>query len=76
MNPTLIRAIESFIFVLISAFLAQITVGGQAIDLSKPDSQSRVVTAFIAAFGIAFRQYAATHTDVTTTDGVNPPDAN
>lgn len=72
MNSTLVRAIESFIFVLISAFLAQITVGGQAIDITQPESQSRVITALLAAFGIAFRQYTATH----STTGVNPPDAN
>jgi len=58
-HKTLVRAIESFIFVLVSAFLAQITVGGEAIDLSQPESQSRILTALLAAVGIAFRQYAA-----------------
>jgi len=43
----------------VSAFLAQITVGGEAIDLSQPESQSRILTALLAAVGIAFRQYAA-----------------
>ncbi len=61
MLKTWIRALEAFLFVFVSAFLAQITVGGQPIDLGQPESQSRVATAILAALGIAFRQWAATH---------------
>jgi CII-binding regulator of phage lambda lysogenization HflD len=59
-HKTTLRAIETFFFVLVSSFIAQITVGGQAIDLSQPESQSRVLTALLAAGGIAFRQFTAT----------------
>jgi hypothetical protein len=57
---TTVRALEAFLFVLVSAFLSQIAVTGEAINLAEPASQSRLLTAFLAAAGIAFRQYAAT----------------
>lgn len=57
---TIIRGAEAFLFVLVSAFLAQVTISGQPVDLSTGEGQSRVATAFLAALGIAFRQWSAT----------------
>ncbi len=57
---TFIRGLEAFIVVLVSAFLTQITVDGKPIDLSQAESQSRLLTALLAAFAIAFRQWTAT----------------
>jgi hypothetical protein len=57
---TFIRGIEGFIFVLISAFFTQIAFEGDAIDITQPQSQSRIIGAFLAAAGIAFRQWSAT----------------
>jgi CII-binding regulator of phage lambda lysogenization HflD len=59
-HKTLIRGLESFLFVLISSFLSQLVVTGQQIDITDPASQSGIVTALLAAFGIAFRQVSAT----------------
>jgi hypothetical protein len=60
MNATVLRALEAFLFVFISAFLSQLAVTGTPIDITNADSQSRILTAFLAAAGIAFRQFTVT----------------
>lgn len=58
-RKTLIRFVETFVIVFLSAFLAQVTVDGTPIDLSRAESQSRVLTAALSAAGIAWRRAAA-----------------
>jgi len=58
-HKTTIRAVASFLFVLISAFLSQISLAGAPVDLTNRESQGAILTALLAAVGIAFRQWSA-----------------
>lgn len=51
-----LKDIEHFVFVLVAAFVAQIAVGGAAIDITSAAGRSAAVTAIAVAIWRAIRE--------------------
>lgn len=62
-SQTVIRGVEAFLVVLVTAFVSQITVGGQPIDLSTPAGRVTVSTALVSALVLALRRAIASSQD-------------
>lgn len=58
-NSSLIRGIETFIVVLVAQFLIAITALGHPVDITTAVGQGEVLTALLAAFGMALRASSA-----------------
>lgn len=54
-NSSVIRGIETFVIVLVAQFIIAITALGHPVDINTAVGQGEILTALVAAFGMALR---------------------
>lgn len=56
MSGTTLKTIEHFVFVIVAAFVAQVVVGGAALDVTSPAGRTAAATAVAVALWRAVRE--------------------